>query len=224
MRLRVTTRSAQAEDCLLPDRPATRTEPNPNENSPEINKKLCEGCAKCCVHVNHEIDPPRNDEDCDYIIWFLLHENITVWVDDEHVWYIEFKTPCKALQDELCSIYERRPQVCREYSQVNCLNTNLDDDITFHSPEEFLTYVRKNKIHDYQGFYRDHRHLDRWKRVYALVRLAGVSFLVAGIWYSSFLLGVTTPLAITLLLLFSCAVLLAPALGNGVSFLRWGKR
>ncbi|CAK0768451.1 conserved hypothetical protein [Gammaproteobacteria bacterium] len=160
-------------------------------NDPETNKKLCNGCAKCCMHINHEIDPPENDEDCDYVIWFLLHQNISIWIDDENVWFIEFKTPCKALKKELCGIYDKRPQVCREYSQSTCLNTNLDDDIIFNTPEEFLDYMKKEKKYNYNGFYQDNIKSILWARGKALLIWIGAMLLIAlCTWYGVLLMGI----------------------------------
>ncbi len=201
MKLRANSRTVQVDDFLSAGSTYKKNHNSIRENSPATNRLLCEGCAKCCMHINHEIDPPRNDEDCDYIIWFLLHENISVWVDDEHVWYIEFKTPCKGLQNELCSIYDRRPQVCREYSQENCLNTELDDDIVFNTPEEFLEYVRKNNLHQYYGFYRGQKKATRLRQAAILLGwVVGILFIALGMGYALFLLGVMTPLAIALLM------------------------
>ncbi|CAK0746202.1 conserved hypothetical protein [Gammaproteobacteria bacterium] len=128
---------------------------------PEVNKALCNGCFKCCMHINHQIDPPETDEDCDYIIWFLLHEQVSVWVDDNNDWFIEYRTPCKALKNGLCGIYERRPQVCREYTQDSCLNSNLEDDVVFNTPEVFLKYLKKETNYAYHGFYQVQKPL-RW--------------------------------------------------------------
>ena len=150
----------------------------------EVNKQLCHGCVKCCMHLNHEIDPPESNEDCDYIIWFLLHENISIWVDDENVWYIEFKTPCKELKNDLCGIYDRRPQVCREYLQDKCLNSNLDEDISFNTPEEFLAYLNKNKIYDYSGYYQNKQKLFPWtRRMMILSWLGGMVIILFGFWW-----------------------------------------
>lgn len=179
------------------------------ENSPERNKILCNGCAKCCLHVNHEIDSPENDEDCDYIIWFLLHENISIWVDDENVWYIEFKTSCKALKHELCDIYEKRPRVCREYSQDKCLNANLDDDISFGSPEEFLDYMKRVRKYSYHGFYTNN-HLKSTFRIRSmvfLIWLGAALFTAACVWGGILLIHFSIAMFLILVVLSSIVLL-----------------
>lgn len=82
---------------------------------------LCMHCtALCCRYVAVPIDEPTSKKDFDEIRWFLIHENITVFVEDDE-WYICFHTPCKHLRkDHMCGIYETRPQVCRKYTTVGC--------------------------------------------------------------------------------------------------------
>ena len=121
----------------------------------EVNKLLCENCTICCEHVSLEIDAPEDKEDYENILWYLLHENVLVFIDEKD-WFIEFKTRCKALTpDGLCRIHDKRPGVCRDYSQDSCeLHGKGDDpyDTVFRSPEEFIIYVReKTEFKDF-GF------------------------------------------------------------------------
>ena len=114
----------------------------------------CTFCTKCCIHVNQEIYSPENDDDCDYIIWFLLHENVVVWIDEDGYWFVEFKTPCKPLKNNKCTIYNKRPSVCRNYSEGNCLDKyGYDKKVHFNTPEQFLRYMKKKK-YNYNGYYK----------------------------------------------------------------------
>ncbi|CAK0738914.1 conserved hypothetical protein [Gammaproteobacteria bacterium] len=179
-------------------------------DDPERNRMLCHDCAKCCMHINHEVDAPENDEDCDYIIWFLLHENVSIWIDDDNVWFVEFRTPCKALKDGLCSIYEKRPQVCREYLQDSCLNTDLDDDIIFNTPEEFLDYMKRERKYNYNGFYKDNIKSIFVQRVKTVLSwFSGALFTAACVWYETLVFGFSTQVALLVLSLLGGAILLA---------------
>ena len=84
--------------------------PNPDDGPP------CHLCtARCCKYFAFEIDRPTAAKDFDTIRWYLMHEGIVVWVQDGD-WYIEVRTVCKHLQpDNMCGIYETRPEVCRDY-------------------------------------------------------------------------------------------------------------
>lgn len=82
---------------------------------------LCEHCtAACCRYVAVPLDPPRTARDYDDLRWYLMHEHILVFVE-EGAWYIQFSTSCRHLgTDSNCTIYEIRPDICRDYEPGNC--------------------------------------------------------------------------------------------------------
>lgn len=82
---------------------------------------LCEHCtAVCCRYIALPIDKPESAADFENIRWYLVHENVTVFVDKGD-WFISFATPCRHLkQDFRCGIYEKRPKICRSYRTDNC--------------------------------------------------------------------------------------------------------
>lgn len=82
---------------------------------------LCSYCAaKCCKYFALPIDPPKEWRDFDYMRWFLLHQRASVFTEDDD-WYLLVHTPCKHLRaDNLCGIYETRPNICREYTTRKC--------------------------------------------------------------------------------------------------------
>lgn len=121
-----------------------------------FNMSGCSGCGGCCRHVALEIDVPDKKEDYEDIYWYLLHENISVFVtedDDEdseedEKWYIEFLSKCKVLRDDnLCGIYEKRPRICANYDPEECTNSDGESEelARFNNEDDFLEYLRKNK-------------------------------------------------------------------------------
>lgn len=82
---------------------------------------LCEHCvAACCRYLAIPLDRPRNRRDYDDIRWYLMHESVLVFVEDGE-WFIQFHTTCKNLgADNLCGVYETRPEICREYEPGEC--------------------------------------------------------------------------------------------------------
>ena len=112
------------------------------ENLPE-GKGLCDYCtAKCCKYFALPIETPTERQDYDFIRWFLLHEHATVFTEDG-TWYILVHTTCKHLRaDNLCGIYETRPQICRDYTTDNC---EYDDDWVydqyFETAEQVAEYT-----------------------------------------------------------------------------------
>jgi uncharacterized protein len=87
---------------------------------------LCTYCtAKCCKYFALPIETPTDWEDFEYIRWFLLHDRAAVFTEKGD-WYLLVYTQCKHLRgDNLCGIYDQRPQVCRDYKTVDC---EYDDD------------------------------------------------------------------------------------------------
>lgn len=106
---------------------------------------LCEHCtAMCCRYIALPIEKPRKRSDFDDIRWYLLHEGVSVFVE-EGEWYICVTTNCRHLQaDHRCGIYETRPRICREYSTDNCDYHSGDYgwEQHFTCPEHLDEYVR----------------------------------------------------------------------------------
>ena len=104
---------------------------------------LCEYCsAKCCRYFALPIETPESFEDLEYIRWYLLHGQASVFKEDD-TWYLLVHTTCKHLQsDNRCGIYETRPQICRDYTTDNC---EYDDDWTYdfylETPEQVWEYT-----------------------------------------------------------------------------------
>ena len=71
---------------------------------------VCEKCGACCkiVRIYQKFEK-------DELIWWEYHgieakKSINL---DAH--YIDFPIPCKHLKNNLCDIWENRPQVCRDF-------------------------------------------------------------------------------------------------------------
>ncbi|USN45996.1 MAG: YkgJ family cysteine cluster protein [Candidatus Woesearchaeota archaeon] len=119
----------------------------PFEQENEKNANLCKGCSNCCRYVAIEIDKPVTESDYDEIRWYLLHKDMYVFIDHDNEWYVQFNTKCKQLRpDGSCNIYERRPQVCKEYSQDNCerYGDEQAEKFLFRTEEEFLAWANKH--------------------------------------------------------------------------------
>ncbi len=120
---------------------AEQTRPRRDELPKDAN--LCDYCtARCCHYFALPIDTPSEWRDCDFIRWYLLHGQATVFVDSGD-WYLMVHTTCKHLQDDYrCGIYDTRPQICRDYSTDNC---EYEDDWTyemyFETPEQIYEYA-----------------------------------------------------------------------------------
>jgi len=120
---------------------ATPTKPGREEVAP--GKVLCEHCtAKCCRYFALPLETPTDRSDFGFLRWYLLHARATVFVEDG-TWYLMVHTDCRHLRpDHLCSAYETRPQVCRDYTTDNC---EYEDDWVydkyFETPEQIHQYA-----------------------------------------------------------------------------------
>jgi len=81
----------------------------------------CAECkSRCCASIAVGVNSPRTTIGREDIRWFLLHENVAVYIGHDKEWYVEFRTPCAALGEKgRCGIYERRPKTCRDYGNTH---------------------------------------------------------------------------------------------------------
>jgi|SRR3989344_3835754 len=107
----------------------------------------CDKCvALCCKYITVELAVPKNRKAWDEIRWMLMHENIIVYQDLDGDWIAEFRTKCKHLYENKCSIYESRPQVCRDHHTHECeANPEPFAKVIFTKPEQVDEYLKKNK-------------------------------------------------------------------------------
>jgi Fe-S-cluster containining protein len=107
---------------------------------------LCDQCAAlCCRYFALPIDNPDCKRDYDNIRWYLLHQNVVVFVESKQ-WYIGVLNRCRQLQDDnRCGIYLTRPAICRSYTTENC-DYHAGDygyDQLFTSAEALWEYALK---------------------------------------------------------------------------------
>jgi len=102
---------------------------------------LCEHCtAKCCRYFALPIETPETEEDFQFIRWYLLHGNASVFTEDED-WYLLVHAICKHLQpDNRCGTYATRPQICRDYTTDVC---EYEDDWTYDRYFEIAEQVEE---------------------------------------------------------------------------------
>jgi Fe-S-cluster containining protein len=104
---------------------------------------LCAYCTgKCCRYFALPIETPTSWEDFDHIRWYMMHGDVSIFVEDE-TWYLMVHADCQhLLPDHRCGAYETRPQICRKYTTDDC---EYDDDACyeklFESPEQIWEYA-----------------------------------------------------------------------------------
>ena len=127
--------------------------PKPRRKDVPKDQVLCDHCtAKCCRYFALPLDAPEDLADFEFIRWFLLHERATIFREDD-TWYLLVHTVCRHLQDNnMCGIYETRPQVCRDYSTKDC---EYEDDWTYdfylERPEQVAEYCEATLQDEYES-------------------------------------------------------------------------
>jgi Fe-S-cluster containining protein len=117
------------------------------ENEEKMTEsEICVKCSGCCRYVSVEIDKPKTKEQIDTYVYYILHRNVQIYIDNDKKWNILFITPCsELLPDGRCNIYLTRPQICRDYSATACSRTGKDHTHLFKTPDTFLEYLEQEK-------------------------------------------------------------------------------
>lgn len=107
----------------------------------------CDECnGKCCRDVSIELDEPEKFEDFETVKWFLAHKNVTVYIDNEGEWLVEFKTECKFLnKDSTCKIYNDRYSICKDHKPEECMINGSGKHYKklFRNAEDIDKYIKE---------------------------------------------------------------------------------
>lgn len=110
-----------------------------------IDCKQCGG--ECCKKLAFQISKPKTVRDFEDMKWFLYHEGVIIYIDNEGSWLVQVPTRCTKLdKNDRCTIYDKRPPVCRFSKVEECeMNTN-EMDVVFNTIEDLEKYMKKRKI------------------------------------------------------------------------------
>jgi len=112
----------------------------------KTTKETCEGCpALCCSDLEESILRPRTIEEVSNLRWELHFVNTRVFVRNGR-WYKLGLGKCMYLNDKnLCSIYEKRPQFCRDHKPPGCEFYGPIYDVVMGHPEGLDRFIRKER-------------------------------------------------------------------------------
>ncbi|RJQ16772.1 hypothetical protein C4573_01775 [Candidatus Woesearchaeota archaeon] len=111
----------------------------------------CDKCdALCCKAIAVPIETPEK-EDFEDTRWYLFHENVSLHIDFEGQWWVEFHTKCKNLKELKepgkpkfgCAIYDKRPPMCRDYKLEECPRNLKEYKHDFFTLEQLDAYFSK---------------------------------------------------------------------------------
>jgi Fe-S-cluster containining protein len=120
----------------------------------------CHACGECCEYVAVEIDKPSAYQDYDHIFWYLTHRSVSVYVDWEGGWFIEFATVCEHLTPgRTCGIYEERPRICSSFSWEEC-EKNAGErawKYRFEKPDQFFEWLHDKRPKAFERYTKQRR-------------------------------------------------------------------
>lgn len=105
----------------------------------------CSECGLCCTYLAIEIDGPTSAKRATELLWYLYHEDVSLYVNDDS-WMVQFETRCRFLTpDRRCGIYATRPHICREFSEQECEINTGDDGHTFYTAAAFMKHLKETR-------------------------------------------------------------------------------
>ena len=120
--------------------------------NPEEQLSMCAKCgSKCCRHVALAIDTPTCKSDYDNIRWYLMHKDVTVSIDNDGEWILQFDAKCENLgSDQSCVSYDDRPKICRDYPDKDSFcefeTDELPHKLLFTTVSEFEKYLEREGV------------------------------------------------------------------------------
>jgi len=113
---------------------------------PQRPLTVCTECGKCCTYVAVGVNAPHSVRRATDMLWYLYHQNVTVYRDGDGEWSVVFETRCRNLQpDLLCAVYEHRPEICRGFDNRTCEVNDPDGGLAIQTPEQLLDYLRERR-------------------------------------------------------------------------------
>jgi Fe-S-cluster containining protein len=100
----------------------------------------CSRCLQstCCTYTTEALGTPRSKADFDHLLWQVSHDGVEVYKDDSG-WYMLVHGRCEhLLEGGLCTIYDSRPRVCRDYDNDWC---EFDEPASKHFALHFRSYA-----------------------------------------------------------------------------------
>jgi Fe-S-cluster containining protein len=113
---------------------------------PPARLKACTECGKCCTYVSVGINAPNSVSNATDMLWYLYHQNVSLYRDGDGEWSVVFETRCRNLRpDLLCGVYEDRPLICRDFDNTTCEVNDPEGGLAIETPEQFVAYLRARR-------------------------------------------------------------------------------
>lgn len=117
------------------------------KQKPRTAKEECHQCpATCCKNLAMIIGRPHTKAEIEDLKWQIRFNTVKVYIHNRK-WHLWIKGTCMYLsKNNRCTVYETRPNKCREYNPPHCEAFGKFYDIILSTPDELEDYLaRKSK-------------------------------------------------------------------------------
>lgn len=163
-------KNSSATGTSKSSRPSTKTRSSNSKTPNRANKPSppalvpCTSCGFCCTYVAYDINPPTTVKRATEILWHLYHPGVVIYFDGED-WYGQFMSRCRQLGDNgKCSIYTRRPHICRQHPETQCEVNSEEPGQYFNNVDDFLEFLRQSQKRVYAALEKDFIPIENKKR------------------------------------------------------------
>lgn len=113
---------------------------------PKMAVKACDGCrALCCRDLNMGIAAPRAKDEKEDLLWQVQFDTVRIYIRNRR-WYLLVKGDCMYLdKNDRCTIYDERPDKCRNHLPPECERFGDFWDIMFNTPDELAAFFKKRE-------------------------------------------------------------------------------
>jgi Fe-S-cluster containining protein len=110
----------------------------------KTTKPECGDCpAMCCHNLSIKILKPRTRDEIEELKWHLHYDTVQVYILNKR-WHLYVQGRCRYLDSKnLCTIYGRRPDKCRQHNPPDCERFVGFYDVMLSTPEELERHLRK---------------------------------------------------------------------------------
>jgi Fe-S-cluster containining protein len=107
----------------------------------------CSDCpALCCHDLSVTILKPANKKEIDDLMWHLNYDTVRVYIRNRR-WHLLINGRCQYLdKKDLCTIYDRRFDTCRNHRPPHCERYDEWYDVLFTTPFELQDYLEAERL------------------------------------------------------------------------------
>jgi Fe-S-cluster containining protein len=115
-------------------------------NLEDLKQEGCRGCPSlCCRDLCMRILKPETEQEIAELRWQVRFDTVRIFITSNR-WHLLIDGRCMYLQDDnLCAIYEDRPDKCRRHNAPDCERYGEFWDELIETPEELDAWFERER-------------------------------------------------------------------------------